>query len=312
MIVVLDQHPIAVDGLSWDALRAHGPTVVHDRTAPTEVVQRVGDAEIALTNKVPFTAETLARLPKLRYIGVIATGYNIVDVTAAKSRGVTVTNVPTYGTDSVAQFAFALLLELCHNVGRHAYLVRDGEWIRRGDWSFWTSPLVELAGKTMGIVGYGRIGRKTGQLAEAFGMRVIASDPVAPPDPKLVSLDELLAASDVVSLHCPLTPETNRLMDAARIGRMKRSAILLNTSRGPLVVEEDLAAALHSGHLAGAGLDVLAVEPPVERSPLYEAPNCLVTPHMAWATREARRRLLDEVIENVAAFLRGQPRNVVS
>jgi glycerate dehydrogenase len=315
-LVVLDGYCLNPGDLAWDGLRALAEVQVYDRTPPALVVDRMRDAELAMTNKALMPAETLRKLPKLRYVGVLATGYNIVDVKAAKELGITVTNIPTYGTASVAQFAFALLLELCHRAGMHSDAVRAGEWSRSADWSFWKSPLVELAGKTMGIVGFGRIGRQTARIADAMGMRILAHDAVHNEPPpyeafRWAELDELLAESDVVSLHCPLTPETQGLMNTARLRLMKRSAFLINTSRGPLVVEEDLAQALDRDVIAGAGLDVLNVEPPPD-SPLFRARNCILTPHIAWATREARARLMQIAVENLAAFLQGQSRNVVS
>jgi glycerate dehydrogenase len=269
-----------------------------------------------MTNKSLMPADALRKLPKLRYIGVLATGYNIVDVKAARELRMTVTNIPTYGTASVAQFAFALLLELCHRAGMHSDAVRAGEWSRSADWCFWKSPLVELAGKTMGIVGFGRIGRQAARIADAMGMRVIAHDAVRqePPDYegfRWCELDELVSEADVVSLHCPLSAETEGMIHAERLRRMKRTAFLINTSRGPLVNEGDLAQALEQGIIAGAGLDVLPVEPP-PFSPLFQARNCIITPHVAWATREARARLMQAAIDNLAAFLGGRPQNVVS
>jgi glycerate dehydrogenase len=255
-------------------------------------------------------------LPSLRYIGVLATGYNVVDVQAAQRHGITVTNIPTYGTASVAQFVFALLLELCHHVGMHADAVRAGEWSRNADWSFWKSPLTELAGKTMGIVGFGRIGRATGRIADAMGMRVIANDAVeyhAPlyPGFRWAPVEELLRESDVISLHAPLFPETRGMINARTLALMKPGAFLINTSRGPLVVDQDLADALNAGRIAGAGLDVLSLEPPAETNPLLSARHCLVTPHIAWATVEARSRLMELTIENLSAFLGGTPQNVI-
>jgi glycerate dehydrogenase len=240
-----------------------------------------------------------------------------VDVAAAKERGIVVTNIPTYGTASVAQHAFALLLELCHHVGLHGEAVRNGEWSRSADWSFWKTPLVELAGKTMGIIGFGRIGRQTAKIADAMGMRVLANDTYHGNAPDYegfawAEVDDLLRQSDVVSLHCPLTPENKGLINAARLQQMKPSAFLLNTSRGPLIVDQELADALDAGVIAGAGLDVLSVEPPVNGNPLFAAKNCIVTPHIAWATKEARSRLMDVAVSNVAAFLKGAPENVVS
>jgi glycerate dehydrogenase len=302
--------------LSWDALRAFGEVVVYDRTPAADAAARAHAADAVLMNKTPLPADTLARLPQLKYIGVLATGYNVVDIEAARGQGITVTNVPTYGTASVAQFAFALLLELCHNVRLHADAVRAGEWSRNADWSFWKSPLIELEGKTMGVVGFGRIGRGVGRIADAMGMRVIANDTYQVDSPpyrgfRWAALDELLRESDVVSLHSPLLPETRGMIHAGTLALMKPSAFLINTSRGPLVVDQDLAGALNTGRLAGAGLDVLSVEPPAETNPLLSARNCLVTPHIAWATREARARLMDAVAGNISAWISGNPRNVI-
>lgn len=303
--------------LSWDALRALGEVEVYDRTPEEQVAERAAGAAIALTNKSPFSAETIAALPDLRYIGVLATGYDIIDIDAVRQRGIVVANVPTYGTHSVGQFAMALLLELCHHVGRHAALVREGEWSRGQDWTFWHTPQVELTGKQFGVVGFGRIGRQAALAAAGFGMEIAAYD--ARPGEGLdgvpfrwMTLDDLIATSDVVSLHCPLFPETAGLMNRERIGRMKPSAFLLNTSRGPLIVEQDLADALNSGVIAGAGIDVVPQEPPVDGSPLFTARNCIVTPHMAWATVEARGRLMDTAVNNVRAFLGGAPVNRVA
>ena len=315
-IVVLDGYCVNPGDLSWDSLRAFGELEVYDRTPAAEAAARAAGATIVLMNKTPLPADVLAQLPELRYIGVLATGYNVVDVAAAARQGITVTNIPTYGTASVAQFVFALLLELCHRVGMHADAVRAGEWTRNADWSFWKSPLVELAGKTMGIVGFGRIGRAAGRIADAMGMRVIANDAVennAPlyPGFRWAAIDELLRESDVVSLHAPLFPETKGMINARSLAAMKPAAFLINTSRGPLVVDQDLANALNEGRIAGAGLDVLSVEPPAETNPLLAARNCLVTPHMAWATKEARKRLMDLTIQNISAFLGGNPQNVI-
>jgi len=315
-IVVLDGYCLNPGDLSWDALRAMGEVTVYDRTPEAQVVERTAGATIALTNKSPFSAATLAALPELKYIGVLATGYNIVDVAAAKERGVVVTNVPTYGTHSVGQMTMALLLELCHQVGRHSELVRAGEWGRNPDWSFWRSPQVELAGKQFGVIGFGRIGRQAALAAAGLGMKIAAYDakpgaPLEGVDFQWMGLDELIATSDVVSLHCPLFPDTKDLMNKERIAKMKQSAFLLNTSRGPLIVEQDLADALNAGVIAGAGIDVVPVEPPVNGSPLFSARNCIVTPHMAWATLEARGRLMDIAMNNIRAFLAGAPVNQV-
>ena len=316
-IVVLDGYCLNPGDLSWDALRRFGDVQVFDRSAPEEVPARIAGAGIVLINKIPLPAAILRQAADLRYIGVLATGYDVVDVSAARAQGILVTNVPTYGTASVAQFVFALLLELCHNVKLHAEAVRAGDWARSLDWSFWKSPLVELAGKTMGIVGFGRIGCQTGRIADAMGMRVVAADAVRKDAPEYsgfrwADTEELLRESDVVSLHAPLLAETRGMIQTRTLALMKPSAFLINTSRGPLVVAQDLADALNAGRLAGAGLDVLDTEPPPADSPLLTARNCLVTPHIAWATREARSRLMDAAVENVAAFVAGQPRNVVS
>lgn len=315
-IVVLDGYCLNPGDLSWDALRAMGDVEVFDRTPEAQVVERAAGAAVALTNKSPFSASTLAALPELKYIGVLATGYNIVDVAAARERGIVVTNVPTYGTHSVGQMTMALMLELCHQVGRHSELVRAGEWNRNPDWSFWRSKQVELAGKQFGVVGFGRIGRQAAVAAAGLGMKIAAYDanPGAPMEGasfQWMGLDELIASSDVVSLHCPLFPDTKDLMNRVRIAKMKPSAFLLNTSRGPLIVEQDLADALNNDVIAGAGIDVVPQEPPVNGSPLFSAKNCIVTPHMAWATLEARGRLMDIAVGNVRAFVDDAPVNQV-
>ncbi|HNQ87600.1 MAG TPA: D-2-hydroxyacid dehydrogenase [Verrucomicrobiota bacterium] len=315
-IVVLDGHTLNPGDVSWDGLQALGDCVVYDRTPPAQVVARAREAEIVFTNKTVLDAVTLRALPMLRYIGVLATGYNVVDVRAARERNVLVTNIPTYGTRSVAQHVFALLLELTQHVGHHADTVRDGRWSTSPDFCYWDHPLIELEGLTMGIVGFGRIGQAVATLALAFGMKVLAYDlqppPVLPPGVRLADLDAVFAQSDVISLHCPLTAENQGLLNARRLGTMKRSAFLINTSRGPLINEADLAAALNAGRIAGAGLDVLAVEPPRADNRLLTAKNCLITPHIAWATHSARLRLMQIAVENLRAFLAGQPVNVVN
>ena len=316
-ITILDGYALNPGDQSWDGFRKLGDVQIFDRTMVDQVVERATGATVVLTNKTPLPDYVIRQLPDLKYIGVLATGYNVVDVDAAKQRGIVVCNIPTYGTASVAQFVFALLLELCHNVKLHADAVRAGEWSRSADWSFWTTPLMELSGKTMGIVGFGRIGRQVGRIADAMGMRVLACDTYQVDAPLHIgfrwgSLEEVLRESDVVSLHSPLFPETRGMINAGSLAMMKPSAILINTSRGPLVVDQDLADALNSDKLAGAGLDVLSIEPPLNNNPLLHAKNCLVTPHIAWATREARARLMDIAVENVSAFMAGTPRNVVS
>ena len=315
-LVVLDGYALNPGDLSWDALKQVADIVVHDRTPEAQVVERARNADAVFTNKTPLSASSLAQLPQLRYIGVLATGYNIVDTAAAKERGIVVTNIPTYGTASVAQFAIALLLELCHHVGVHGEAVRNGEWSRNPDWSFWKTPLIELSGKTMGIVGFGRIGRQTGEIATALGMRVVAHDSNevnTPNSPgfEWMTLDRIVAESDVVSLHCPLFADNKGMINRDRLARMKPTSFLLNTSRGPLVVDQDLADALNAGQIGGAGLDVLSVEPPLESNPLLKAKNCIVTPHIAWATKEARSRLLDIAVENLRSFASGRAVNAV-
>ncbi|MHC4226216.1 MAG: D-2-hydroxyacid dehydrogenase [Planctomycetota bacterium] len=315
-IVVLDGFTLNPGDLSWKSLEQLGDCAIYDRTAPEDTAQRADDAEIVITNKIVLSSDIIGRLAKLRYIGVTATGYNIVDVEAARKRGIPVTNVPTYGTASVAQMVFAHLLNLTQNVAHHARTVRDGRWCSSPDFCYWDTPLVELSGMTMGIVGFGRIGQATAKLARAFGMKVIAYDVTMPeymPEGcEMVTLEDVFRLADVVSLHCPLTGQTEKLVDEQRLALMKKSAFLINTSRGPLIDERALADALDAGKIAGAGLDVLAAEPPDERNPLLKAENCYVTPHIAWATRSARERLLNIAVENVAAFLAGEPKNVVN
>jgi glycerate dehydrogenase len=315
LILVLDAHCLNPGDLSWQPLQDLGACTIYERTAPNQLAERIGDADIVLTNKVPLARDSIAGHPRLKYIGVTATGYNIVDVQAARELGIVVTNVPTYGTFSVAQMVFAHLLNLTQRVGDHAQSVREGRWAASPDWCFWDFPLVELDGNTMGIIGYGRIGRATSRLAQAFGMQVIAhnrSKISQSDDVRSVGLETVFRESDVLSLHCPLTPETYRLVNRERLAWMKPTAFLINTSRGPLVDEAALAEALNVGRLAGAGLDVLEVEPPSTQNPLYTAKNCFITPHIAWATRASRERLLGAAIDNVAAFLRGEPKNVVN
>lgn len=313
-IVVLDGFTLNPGDLDWAPLRALGECAIHDRIPAAQVAERAADAEVVLTNKTPVSADAIARLPRLRYVGVLATGYNVVDVAAAKARGIPVTNVPGYGTPAVAQHVFALILELASRTGHHAQAVRDGRWSACPDFCFWDFPLVELTGRTLGIVGYGSIGEAVARIGRAFGMNILASArrPRADAGVEFVSTDEIFRRADIVTLHCPLTDETRGLVNAARLATMKPGAFLINTGRGPLVVEQDLADALNAGRIAGAGLDVLSVEPPPPGNPLFTAKNCLITPHIAWATRAARARLLDEVVGNLRAFLGGTPRNVVN
>lgn len=314
-ICILDGYALNPGDLSWAELQRLGRCEIHDRTPVAEIISRAASAEIVLTNKTPLTRDTIAALPKLKYIGVLATGTNVVDLAAARERGIHVTNIPAYGSRSVAQATFALLLELTQHAGHHAQRVREGGWTRAADWCFWDSPLVELDGLTLGIIGFGRIGATVAEIGHAFGMKVIAhnsSAKAAPPFVSFVDLETLFRTSDVVSLHCPLTSQNKNLVNAERLAWMKPSAFLLNTSRGPLIDEPALAAALNAGRLAGAGLDVLSVEPPAAENPLLQANNCLVTPHNAWGTHAARSRLLRVAADNVRAFLDGQPQNVVN
>jgi glycerate dehydrogenase len=316
-IVVLDGFTLNPGDLSWAQFEALGPCTVYDRTPDSETIARAAKGEILLTNKTVLPAEIIGRLPRLRYISVLATGYNVVDVEAARRRNVPVSNVPEYGTSSVAQMVLAHLLNLTTHAADHGRSVAAGHWSQSDDWCFWEHPLVELAGLTLGVVGFGRIGRATADIAQAIGMKVLAYDVAMPEsaateDIRFVGLEELFRQSDVVSLHCPLTPQTHKLVNAERLAMMKPSAYLINTSRGPLVDEQALAEALNSGRIAGAGLDVLAAEPPPADNPLLAAKNCCITPHIAWATRAARQRLLDTTAANVRAFLDGRPQNVVN
>jgi glycerate dehydrogenase len=316
VVVVLDGYTLNPGDLSWSPLHALASSChIYDRTPPAAIVSRTKKATIVLTNKTPLNAATLAQLPCLRYIGVLATGYNVVDITAARARQVLVTNVPAYSTSSVVQMVFALLLELTRQVGRHAASVKAGHWHRQTDFCYWETPQIALDGLTMGIVGLGEIGQAVAQLAHALGMSVLTHQRTPKPLAAFitpVSLDTLFQQSDVVSLHCPLTPETHHLVNAARLALMKPSAFLINTSRGPVIDEEALAKALRHKHIAGAGLDVLSTEPPPQNHPLLTLENCLVTPHIAWATQSARQKLLDGVVANIQAFLNGQPQNVVA
>ena len=315
-IVYTDAHTLNPGDLDWAPIRSLGDVTLYDRTSPDELVGRVRDAEIVLVNKVRLSRATLDQLPKLRYIGVTATGYDIIDVAAARERGIVVTNVKGYSTDSVAQLTFALLLELTHHVGAHSQSVRAGEWVASPDFSYAKTPLIELAGKTMGLVGYGDIGRKVADIARAFGMNVLVNrrstqyevDGIV----RVVDRETLFAQSDVVSLHCPATPDTIGFVNRVLLSRMKSTAWLLNTSRGSLLNETDVADALNAGIIAGAGLDVLSVEPPSADNPLLTAKNCLITPHIAWASFSARQRLMLSVADNIRAFLDGAPQIVVA
>ena len=315
-IVVTDGATLNPGDLSWDALKKLGQCDIYERSTPRENLKRCHDADIVVTNKVVFDKHTIESLPKLKCISVTATGYNVVDIEAARQRQIVVTNVPSYGTDSVAQMVFALLLELTQHVGHHSQTVRQGRWAKCDNFCYWDFPLIELAGLTMGIIGFGRIGRAVANLAKAFGMKVLAYDIVRPakpePDIRFVELDTIFTDSDVISLHCPLLGETESIINSDNLAKMKKNVFIINTSRGPLVNEQDLAEALNSGKIAAAALDVLSVEPPGPDNPLLTARNCYITPHIAWATRSARAKLMNIAIKNVKAFVDKSPQNVVN
>ncbi len=317
-IVILDGYVENPGDLSWAPLEALGELTVYDRTPidTAEIIRRIGDAEIVITNKTPVRKETIDACPNIKFIAMLATGYNVVDYTYAKEKGIPLANVPTYGTASVSQFSIALLLEICHHIGYHDQTVHEGRWANCEDWCYWDYPLIELEGKTIGIIGFGRIGQKEGAIAKALGMNVIAYD-LYPNDfgraiGKYVSLDELLATADVVSLHCNLTPENERLIRRETIEKMKDGVILINNARGQLIDEQDVADALNSGKIAAAGLDVVYTEPILPDNPLLKAKNCILTPHISWAPKESRQRIMDTTVENVKAFLAGAPINIVN
>lgn len=316
-IVVLDGYTTNPGDLSWGKLMELGDLAIYERTPIELTAERIGDAEIVLTNKSPVSRETIQKCKNIKYIGVLATGYNIVDIASAKERNIIVTNIPTYGTAAVAQFTIALLLEICHQIGEHNRAVRNGDWANSKDWSFWNYPLIELEGKTLGIIGYGRIGQRTGQIAQALGMKVLANanhpnNKLENENCKYVDLDRLFKESDVIALHCPLTPETQNIINKDTISKMKDGVIIINTSRGPLIVEEDLRDALNSGKVAAAACDVVSTEPIKSDNPLLTAKNMIITPHIAWAPIESRRRLMDYAIENLVKFIEGNPINVVN
>lgn len=316
-IVVLDGYTLNPGDLSWEGFESLGETVVYDRTTEDKVAERIGDAEIVFTNKTPVTRETMSTCKNIKFIGVLATGYNIVDVEAAKEKNIPVANIPTYGTDAVSQFAIALLLELCHHVGDHANSVKNGEWAACADWCYWNYPLIELSGKTMGIIGFGKIGQKTGKIAQALGMNVLAYDvnkitELESETCRYAELEELLGESDVITLHCPLFPATRGIINKENIGKMKDGVMIINNSRGQLIVEEDLRDALNSGKVAGAACDVVSTEPIGMDNPLLQAKNIIITPHMSWAPKESRKRLMDIAIDNLKQFLSGNSRNVVN
>ncbi len=318
-IVILDGYTENPGDLSWKGIEAFGELKVYDRTPlddDAEIIKRIGDAEIAITNKTPINKKVIDACKNLKFISVLATGYNIVDVEYAKSKNIPVSNIPTYGTDAVGQFAIALLLEICHHVGHHDKAVKAGKWESCPDFCFWDYPLIELAGKTMGIIGFGRIGQKTGKIAKAIGMKVIAVDEYPNDFGKeiadYVTLDDLLAKSDVIALHCPLFESTKGIINKNSIAKMKDGVIILNNSRGPLIVEQDLADALNSGKVYAAGLDVVSTEPIKGDNPLLKAKNCFITPHISWAPKESRQRIMDMTVDNIKAFIDGSPVNVVN
>ena len=315
-IVVLDGYTENPGDLSWEGLEKLGELTVYDRTPVSDVIKRIGDAQAVLTNKTPINAETINASPNLKYIGMLATGYNVVDVVAAKAKGIPVVNIPTYGTDAVAQFTIGLLLEICHNIGHHSQTVKEGRWQECPDWCYWDYPLIELAGKTLGIIGFGRIGQVTGKIAKAMGMKIIAVDEqendAGREIAEYVTLDRLLKESDVISLHCPLFPSTEGIINKDSIAKMKDAVIILNSSRGPLINEQDLTDALNSGKVYAAAVDVVSAEPIKADNPLLKAKNCIITPHIAWAPIESRRRLMDIAVDNLRAFINNEPKNVVN
>lgn len=320
-IVVLDGYTLNPGDLSWDRLKELGELDIYDRTSydlsgKQLIIERCKDAEIVLTNKTPLDKEIIESIPNLKYIGVMATGYNVVDVQAAKDRGVIVTNIPMYGTTAVAQMTIALLLEMCHHVGAHSDAVFNGDWARSPDWCFWNYPLIGLAGKTIGLIGYGRIGQNVGQIAQALGMKILANSNTPKlhlenENMKYVDLYELLEKSDVISLHCPLIESTKGIINKDTISKMKKNVMIINTSRGQLIVEEDLAKALNEGRIAGAALDVVSSEPIDPENPLLKAKNCIITPHISWAQKESRMRLMNLVVDNIESYLKANPLNEV-
>ena len=320
--VVLDGYTLNPGDLSWDRLKELCNLTVYDRTScsgnsVSAIVERVGNAEFVFTNKTPLSEEALEQMPNLKFIGVLATGYNVVDIEAAKRKGIIVSNIPTYGTAAVAQMAIAMLLEICHHIGAHGEAVKRGDWTKNADWCFWNYPLIELAGKTIGIIGFGRIGQSVGKIAQALGMKVLAADSYKRKELecdtlKYVEIDALMKNSDVISLHCPLMESTQGIINRNTIKKMKDGVIIINNSRGPLIVEQDLADALNSGKVSGAVLDVVSTEPIKADNPLLQSANCIITPHISWAPRAARERLLNIAIDNLKNFILGDPINVVN
>lgn len=318
-IVVLDGYTLNPGDLSWDGIQQFGDLIVHDRidNAPENVIKTIGDAEIVFTNKTPLPKTVLEKVPSVKYIGVLATGYNVVDVDAAKEAGIIVTNIPTYGTTAVAQYTFALLLEICHHVGAHNDAVKNGEWAKKGDFCFWNFPLIELVGKTMGLIGFGRIGQAVAKIGQAFELNILAYDINQEPaleseNCNYTTLDNLLEKSDIISLHCPLFESNKGIINKNSIAKMKEGVLIINTSRGPLIVEEDLKIALENGKVAAAAVDVVSSEPIRPDNPLLKARNCLITPHIAWAPKESRARLMNIAVDNLKAFLDENPINIVN
>lgn len=317
-IVVLDGYCLNPGDLSWDDLNAIGETVIYDRTEYIDsiIINRIGDADAVYTNKTPLSKSVLDAAVNLKFIGVLATGYNVVDTLTATAKNITVTNIPTYGTDSVAQMAIALLLELCHHVGAHNTAVQNGEWEHNNDWCFWKYPLIELSGKTIGILGFGRIGQAVGRIAQSLGMKILAFDRF--PNKtfetdrlKYASIDEIFSQADVISLHCPLLPDTTGIINAENINKMKNGVFIINNSRGGLIVEEDLAKALKNGKVGGAALDVISTEPIKGNNPLLNIDNCIITPHISWAPKESRQHLMNIAIKNLTCYIAGTPQNTV-
>ena len=316
-IVVLDGYVLNPGDLNWDGFSRLGDLIVYDRTPTDKIIERIGDAEIVFTNKTIIDQVVLNACPKVRFIGVLATGYNVVDVEAAKAKNILVSNIPSYGTMAVAQFTIALLLEVCHRVGEHSQSVHSGNWTHSKDWCYWNHPLIELTGKTIGMIGFGKIAQATAKIAQALGMKVLAYgsreiEELKSEKLQYVSLDELLANSDVISLHCPLFESTRGIINKNNIAKMKDGVIIINTARGPLIVEEDLAAGLGSGKIYGAGVDVVSCEPITADNPLLKAENCIITPHIAWAAQETRERLMGIAADNLEKFLANQPVNIVN
>lgn len=316
-IVILDGYTENPGDLSWSGFEALGDLTVYDRTPADLIAERIGDAQVVYTNKTPISKETLDQCPEVKFIGVLATGYNVVDVAAAKEKGIPVANIPAYGTAAVAQYTIALLLELCHHVGEHSDCVKRGDWTGNADWCFWNHPLIELDGKTLGIIGFGRIGQATAKIAQAMGMEILAFDQY--PNPALetetcryADLDTLLSRADVIALHCPLFPDTEGIINKDNIAKMKDGVLIINDSRGPLIVEADLRDALNSKKVAGAAVDVVSTEPIQMDNPLLKAPNCLITPHIAWAPKESRQRLMDVAVDNLKAYIEGNPIHIVN